>query len=119
MLLGDARRRCQYSLSGMLMLDGDFQRLTLPRSTEGVFSFRDSLIGVAVLLSVDPHSHSHWTLDNGSLSHVTRDLLRVLFGPFGLSPTLRDFFNRCIIDCQQSLIAEVVSTDALLTSNSH
>ena len=33
--------------------------------------------------------------------------------------TLGDFFNRCIIDWQQSLIAEVVPTDALLTGNSH
>ena len=26
------------------------------------------------LMSVDPHCHSYWTLDNGSLSHETRDL---------------------------------------------
>ena len=61
-------------------------------SYPGVSLLEATLLGIAVLLSVDPHIHSHWTRDNGSLSNWTRDLWRVLFGPFGLSPTLGDFF---------------------------
>ena len=61
-------------------------------SYPGVSLLEATLLGIAVLLSVDPHSHSHWTRDNGSLSHETLDLWRVLFDPFGLSPTLGDFF---------------------------